>query len=100
MWRKALNKLKLGKPATYPKLDKFGDLFFYVLAPSKEQMVALCTSYIKCPCAWIRVKHRCKGRPKRFFYVRLIDRYAVSWLKHLKRSDNGWKLVKKNGVKK
>ena len=99
MWRKALNKLKLGKPATYPKLDKYGEIEFYIMAVHKEQMVAICTSYAKVPCSWLKIKRR-STRPKKLFYVKLTDRHAVSWLKYLRKGDNGWKLVKKNGVKK
>lgn len=99
MYRKALNKLRTGKCAVYPKVDCHGDLVLYVLHTKRKLLRGLCMYYIKCPTNFLRGKYRYntaiqkkKQLPRQIFYVKLTDIYSKKFLKYMK-NHNDWKLV-------
>ena len=77
-YRKALRKVKHGKTGVYPKIDKEGNLVYFIMHRNMKSMQILCDQYIDCPRHFIRKNHKKKHG---YFYVRLVDPYVTIWRK-------------------
>jgi hypothetical protein len=93
VYRKCLSRMRsVNRGAVYPIIDWSGHVGYYVMHRNLGKLRILCKEYLKCPCAWIKVKYR-KGRPSKFYYVYLTRYEAEVWSRRMKYGDSKWKLI-------
>lgn len=93
VYRNCLKRMRLyNRAAVYPIIDWQGHLGFFIMHRNLDKLRLLCKEYLKCPCAWVKIKYR-KGSPSKFYYVYLHQYEAEKWNLRMKYGNGKWKNI-------